>query len=588
MKRSSFPLSVRVPRRILFLLGALALFGGALRADTLLSTTNYSYSGTSATYTVPANTDYVVVKAWGAGGGRALGDDAGGGGFVTASYAASAGQTFTIKVGGGGFYGTYPNPGGGGWNGGGNATDAGGAGGGFSSIVASSWAVYAGGGGGAGWGAAGAPGGNYSTTGLHGTDTASAQGGGTATYNSGGYGGDGDPDFGENGEGGSQYQGGHGGYDGSPSNTWYVDLASSGGGGGGGYYGGGGGGTGDRSSFAGGGGGGSSLVTGSPTSHSYAMGSGATPGGTGDASYPGGGKAYGSTSSFTAGGHGYVVILAYRTDAVPTITGGSVSLAQSQNVDYAISASGSPAISSYGATGLPSGLSLNTSTGHITGSIGTAGSYSSTISATNSLGTSYASLGWSVTAAVIHAYPSVTPQTIFNSQSVHLNSDGTTNFGFGWTENVVWKPGGGADSLGSAALGAYLNYTPAAGPGTYTYQFRLVDQYSNYVDEWVDFYVTAVSLPPTAVSVTGVTSYSVSLSWSGASALAGINHYNIYRDGTLIGTATGTTYTDSTAAAATSYSYTIKTVDNNSVLSAASSVASTTTANGFEMFTPQS
>jgi fibronectin type 3 domain-containing protein len=114
----------------------------------------------------------------------------------------------------------------------------------------------------------------------------------------------------------------------------------------------------------------------------------------------------------------------------------------------------------------------------------------------------------------------------------------------------------------------------------------VVDIYSNYVDQWLTLTVTEPVTPPTTVTVTGTGSYSVSLSWSGATATAGINHYNIYRDGTLIGNTTGTTYTDTTAAPGTTYSYKIKTVDNNSVLSSFSSATGATTATSFDFFTP--
>ena len=52
---------------------------------------------------------------------------------------------------------------------------------------------------------------------------------------------------------------------------------------------------------------------------------------------------------------------------------------------YQITASNGPIIS-YSATGLPAGLSVNTSTGLISGTPTTAGTYSVTISATNSSG----------------------------------------------------------------------------------------------------------------------------------------------------------------------------------------------------------
>jgi chitodextrinase len=168
---------------------------------------------------------------------------------------------------------------------------------------------------------------------------------------------------------------------------------------------------------------------------------------------------------------------------------------------------------------------------------------------------------------------------------VTLTRAGTTNFTFGWTENVIWKPDSTPQVLGNMALGS-MSYTPAAGTGTYSYQFRLVDTHGNYRDQWISFTVTDPVTPPSTVGATSVGSYSVALSWSGATAAAGINHYNVYRNGTLIGTASGTTYTDSTALPGTAYSYTIKTVDNGSGLSAASSAVSVTTAASLEIFTP--
>src|SRR5438094_10245152 len=65
----------------------------------------------------------------------------------------------------------------------------------------------------------------------------------------------------------------------------------------------------------------------------------------------------------------------------PTAATGQVGVAFS----YQITASNGPIIS-YNATGLPAGLSVNTSTGLISGTPTTAGTYSVTISATNESG----------------------------------------------------------------------------------------------------------------------------------------------------------------------------------------------------------
>ena len=70
--------------------------------DTVLSTTTCSYTGSTQNYTVPAGTDYIVVKTWGGGGGCGSNTPGGDGACVEASYNVAGGQTCSINVGGGG------------------------------------------------------------------------------------------------------------------------------------------------------------------------------------------------------------------------------------------------------------------------------------------------------------------------------------------------------------------------------------------------------------------------------------------------------------------------------------------------------
>jgi len=74
---------------------------------------------------------------------------------------------------------------------------------------------------------------------------------------------------------------------------------------------------------------------------------------------------------------------------VPVVSNATVNVGTGRPFSYTISATGVPAITSYGATSLPTGLSINTSTGAITGTITspTITSYTVGISATNSVGT---------------------------------------------------------------------------------------------------------------------------------------------------------------------------------------------------------
>src|SRR5262249_54053195 len=77
---------------------------------------------------------------------------------------------------------------------------------------------------------------------------------------------------------------------------------------------------------------------------------------------------------------------------------------------------------------------------------------------------------------------------------------------------------------------------------------------------------------PTGLTVTGTTTSSVSLSWTASTDNVGVAGYKIYRNGTQVGTATGTTYTDTGLGSSTSYTYTVSAYDaagNNSAQSAA-------------------
>ena len=82
---------------------------------------------------------------------------------------------------------------------------------------------------------------------------------------------------------------------------------------------------------------------------------------------------------------------------------------------------------------------------------------------------------------------SVTPE-IVDGQSVTLTRAGQTPGGFGWTESVIWQPNGQPVVIPDQGLGNY-SYTPTGGPGVYWYQFRLVNAYQGYTDQWIPFSV---------------------------------------------------------------------------------------------------
>jgi chitodextrinase len=91
---------------------------------------------------------------------------------------------------------------------------------------------------------------------------------------------------------------------------------------------------------------------------------------------------------------------------------------------------------------------------------------------------------------------------------------------------------------------------------------------------------TQAPTAPAGLAVTGTTSSSASLSWAASSDNVGVTGYRVYRGGTQVATATGTSYTDTGLSASTAYSYTVKAVDAAGNLSAASNSATATTQAG--------
>ena len=85
---------------------------------------------------------------------------------------------------------------------------------------------------------------------------------------------------------------------------------------------------------------------------------------------------------------------------------------------------------------------------------------------------------------------------------------------------------------------------------------------------------------PTNLHSTGTSSSTVSLAWTASTDNVGVTGYDVYRAGTKVGTATGTSFDDSGLSASTTYSYTVKARDAAGNVSAASSSVSVTTQSG--------
>jgi chitodextrinase len=88
---------------------------------------------------------------------------------------------------------------------------------------------------------------------------------------------------------------------------------------------------------------------------------------------------------------------------------------------------------------------------------------------------------------------------------------------------------------------------------------------------------TTAPTAPTGLTATAVGAGEVDLAWVAATDNVRVTGYLVFRNGTQVGTASGTTYADMTTVAATTYTYTVKAVDGAGNQSAASAGATVTT-----------
>lgn len=120
--------------------------------------------------------------------------------------------------------------------------------------------------------------------------------------------------------------------------------------------------------------------------------------------------------------------------------------------------------------------------------------------------------------------------------------------------------------------------------GTYVYKVDLVNDYGTSSSGTISYTVvnpngndTVAPSVPTGLAASNITENSVNLSWSAATDNVGVTGYEIYQNGVLATTVTGTSHTVNGLSADTSYTYTIKARDGAGNVSAASAPLVVTT-----------
>jgi hypothetical protein len=209
------------------------------------------------------------------------------------------------------------------------------------------------------------------------------------------------------------------------------------------------------------------------------------------------------------------VITSNTTDAAPAVTG--------SNFSYQITASNVP--TSFGATGLPAGLTVNTTTGLISGKPTVAGTYSATISATNTAGTGYDTLEIVVTSAIAAPVISISgavPGVVgvaFSYQIAATNSPtsyGATPLPAGLSLNATTGVISGTPTA-AATTSVALTATNSGGTGAATLSIVIAasapvtpppvissaNSISTAVGTAIDFQITATH-SPTSFAATGL------------------------------------------------------------------------------------
>ena len=180
--------------------------------------------------------------------------------------------------------------------------------------------------------------------------------------------------------------------------------------------------------------------------------------------------------------------------------------------------------------------------------------------------------------------------TATSSTSVSLSWTASTENGSATVKVVGYDIFRNGTNIGTSPNTTYADNTVAANT-TYTYT---VDAFDNATPPRHSSQSTPIQVTtpqsgsgtpttPTNLTGTATSSTSVSLSWTASTEQGGtgsIAGYEVYRDGTAIGTSTTTTYTDTTVVGSTTYIYTVDAYDTNNNHSPQSTPVSVTTPQG--------
>ena len=227
---------------------------------------------------------------------------------------------------------------------------------------------------------------------------------------------------------------------------------------------------------------------------------------------------------------------------------------------YNIIASASPTI--YSATGLPAGLSINTSTGLVSGTPTAMGQSLLTLGATNASGTGSATLILNVTNNVAPAAPSGVTAAVNNVTRISVSWPAVANAS-SYTVKRALSSGGPFTAIQTGIIGtSFIDASPQPEVSNYYVVTALAGTLESGNSN-----VVSASVPPAVPSMPVVVnnSNSIGLSWNTA---AGAVTYKVKRGTvsggpyTLIATVSTTSYTDAGVTSGSPYYYVVSSMGN--------------------------
>jgi chitodextrinase len=138
--------------------------------------------------------------------------------------------------------------------------------------------------------------------------------------------------------------------------------------------------------------------------------------------------------------------------------------------------------------------------------------------------------------------------------------------------------------LAATGTGTTFSDTTASPSTTHSYQVRALDAANNHSAFSNTATVTTPTPPdaqpptdPAGLTAAAASPTRVDLSWTGSTDNVGVTGYEVFRDGALLGTATGTSFTDTSASPSTTHSYQVRAHDAAGNRSGFSNTATVTT-----------